>query len=167
MMLTIHNHKRAINFCRKRFAATMKASAINCNSERKPNAKRFFRVTMPRSRNSRRRSSRFRRFGLPFYFNFVNGSICRALSFLFVAQERDEALLLSETEKQQQLSLLEQEKYTLNEKVKQTAEDLQELLAELERLKRDASTRTEQDRAAIASSSQEIRRLKQQLDESL
>ena len=76
-------------------------------------------------------------------------------------------MLLSETEKQQQLSLLEQEKYTLNERVKQTAGDLQELLAELERLKRDAATRGEQDRAAIASSSQEIRRLKQQLDESL
>lgn len=61
-------------------------------------------------------------------------------------QERDEGLLLAESEKQQALSLKESEKTALSEKLMGTRHSLAAISLEMERQKRDAQSRQEQDR---------------------
>ena len=80
-------------------------------------------------------------------------------------KDRDQALLLAERENQQQLSLAEQEKLSLNERLKRLQEEHHEVTATLERLRKDAEERIERDKQSITALSGELRKAKQQLDD--
>ena len=80
-------------------------------------------------------------------------------------RDKDQAMLLAETEKQQQLNLLEQEKFSLNEKLKAAVGEQHDTAAELERTRKEAAARLEQDKQSIGQLTADLRKLKQALEE--
>ena len=73
-------------------------------------------------------------------------------------------MLLAETEKQQQLNRLEQQKFSLNEKLKAAVGEQHDTAAELERTRKEAAARLEQDKQSIGQLTADLRKLKQALE---
>ena len=63
------------------------------------------------------------------------------------------------------MSLMEQEKSTISEKLANMIQDLNVANLEYERLKREATTKQEQDRSTINNMQTEIRNLRLEFDE--
>lgn len=65
----------------------------------------------------------------------------------------------------QAISILEQEKGILQEKLAKTQQDLTDAIVEYDRLKREAQTRTETDRSNIFALQGELKNFRQQFEE--
>ena len=67
---------------------------------------------------------------------------------MFCTQEHNEALIMAEAEKQQALCMKETEKNALQEKLNNAQQVIQDMDVELEKMKRQSSSKQEKDRVS-------------------
>ena len=82
-----------------------------------------------------------------------------------IQRDRDEQLLLAESDKQQALSLMEQEKSSLQEKLANTCNELDQSNTEYEKLKREAVAKQDSDRTAIINLQGEVKQARETYEE--
>ena len=80
-------------------------------------------------------------------------------------RDRDEQLLLAENDKQQVMSLLEQEKASLQEKLANVNNELETSNIDYEKLKREALGKQEADRNSILNLQGELKSFRDQFEE--
>uniref|UniRef100_H2XQ82 Uncharacterized protein n=1 Tax=Ciona intestinalis TaxID=7719 RepID=H2XQ82_CIOIN len=81
-----------------------------------------------------------------------------------ILREHNEALIMAEAEKQQGLSIKETEKNALQEKLNNATQNIQDLENEYEKLKRQANSKNEKDRATINQITQELKDFRTQFE---
>merc|ERR1711972_519323 len=79
-----------------------------------------------------------------------------------VVAEHNEAMIVAESEKQQELSVKESEKARFQEQFNSSQREVKQLQVSMERSKREAGARQEQDREAINRLTGEIKNFKAQ-----
>ena len=83
-----------------------------------------------------------------------------------LSRERDEQLLMAENDKQQAMSLLEQDKSVLGEKISMLQVDLANAQLDCDRLRRDVVSTDEQAKNAIQNLNGELKKMATDFDES-
>ena len=82
-----------------------------------------------------------------------------------IQKERDEQLLMAENEKQEVLHMAANEKATLVDRLTKTQNDLGNANVEIDRIKRDAYSRAEQDKASTTQLQNELRNTRSKLED--
>ncbi|KAH1021371.1 hypothetical protein HUJ04_010892 [Dendroctonus ponderosae] len=83
-----------------------------------------------------------------------------------LCQQHEELMLRAENDKQQALLIAHHDQKALHDKLESTRRDLEEERETLERLKREATSRSDQDRVAINQLKDELNKFKARLEES-
>ena len=78
-----------------------------------------------------------------------------------VVAEHNEAMIVAESEKQQELSVKESEKARFQEQYNNSQRELKSTLVNLDRVKRDGAAKAEQDREAMNRLTAEIKNFKE------
>ncbi|XP_059085482.1 rootletin-like isoform X2 [Tigriopus californicus] len=94
-----------------------------------------------------------------------NGDLMAQLERIKESQE--EEMILVENEKQQTLTLAQQEQTSLKERIDQLTQDLEKSQEDYDKVKRESSARLEKDRSQISELQLELSRLKSQLEEAM